>query len=111
MINWIFKPNFWIMLYDYDKRADDYLLNIINDKTERDKFADLYFANIMFSEKTILIPFNKESNTFLWLSNYPYAYATIGNNGSDTVRGSRDTIYKFKKFIDNIEHEYPEYFL
>ncbi len=112
---WMHNLGFINMLYSYDKKVDDYLLSIMNDPNQRKIFLDIFFKFQNTIERCPkMIPIGDDGAELLWLDNYPYAYATISVNGSHhstSRRGSRKTIYEFKKFIDNLPKNYPEYFL
>ena len=113
-LKWYFDIRYWQMLYPYDKKVDDLLNNIINDQKIRDEFIIkvLQYKHMGIKQMN-MVPIKDDK--MLWLKNYPYAYATISNIRSSPVeislRGSRNTIYNFKKFMDNLEIDYPEYFL
>lgn len=80
----VFRANFWTIREKYDKTLDTF----INDIMDRD-------IEGKFSSYTV-----KYGDVEIWISNYPYSYATIHTPVYHTGRPSLYTIYKFKKFID-----------
>jgi len=102
------------MLYPYNKEVDNFLNEIINNQKIRNAFIIKVLQYKHMGIKQInMVPLKDDK--MLWLKNYPYAYATISNIRSSpaeiSLRGSRNTIYNFKKFMDNLEIDFPEYFL
>lgn len=85
------RTNFWTIREKYDKTIDTF----INDIMDRD-------IEGKFSSYTV-----KYGDVEIWISNYPYSYATIHFPVWQDGRPSLHTVYKFKKFIDakKLQHD------
>lgn len=104
---WVFKPSFWSMLSDYSTKTEKLINDIMHNKKIRDDFIKRRYHD-KISHECLYINLDLKYN--IWLSNYPYGYASVTNEEGET-RPSRKTVYEFKKFIDNIHINYPELLL
>lgn len=99
----LFNPKFSLMLSDYNKDIDEWLLNAMK-HYEIEDFRDYRTSNIKYE---ILI-----DGKILWISNYPYKCYTyrvlqdevcgvkITEDNYLNIRPSRLTIYKFNKKVE-----------
>lgn len=99
----LFNPKFWLMLSDYDKDIDEWLLNAMK-HYEIEDTREYSASNRIFE---ILI-----DGKILWISNYPYKCYTyrvlqdklygvgITEDNYLNIRPSRLTIYKFNKKVE-----------
>lgn len=77
----IIRPNFWILLYPYNKSWDEFILNSL--KITHPKVIDRYEIEL--------------NGRIIWASNYPYGFGTPRN--SMLVRPSATTIKKLRDSI------------
>lgn len=99
----LFNPKFWLMLSDYDKDIDEWLLNAMK-HYEIEDTREYSKSNRIFE---ILI-----DGKILWISNYPYKCYTyrvlqdklygvsMTEDNYLNIRPSRLTIYKFNKKVE-----------
>jgi hypothetical protein len=88
-LQFIFKPNYWIMNEPFNKDWDD-KLNLLMDKFEP------VFGNVNELDGEIhTISFGGIN---VWVSNYPYAYATPDYYSN--IRPSRLTIQRLYRMIN-----------
>jgi len=105
---WIFKPSFWCMIDNYSSEADKIINDIMYNERIRADFIERRYHHEYNSGHPYI---NLDLGYMIWLVNYPYRYAVVTKKEGVDTRPSRKTIYKFKKFIDNIRTNYPECFL
>lgn len=87
----IFNPAFWAMSSKYNSNIDKF----INDILDRNVKGDLNTYSISFGDVAV------------WIGSYPYSYATLRDSPING-RASRYTIYRFKKYIDELQKHKKE---
>jgi hypothetical protein len=114
---WWVNPLYWGNIpYQYSDKTEEYLQNIMYNPEEtkkflRDRYNSLNRCGLLhFIDISSWTQKSTKGAATLWLGNYPYAYGTyVGDNV--TTRGKRSTVIQLKRFIDQIEINYPEYSL
>jgi hypothetical protein len=94
-LQFLFRPNFWVMGNEYSKEWDE-LVNLLMEKEEpvfeKINSIDGKIYNVTFANITI------------WVQNYPYSYGvpspTASNYHGQRFRPSRLTILKLYNFIE-----------
>jgi hypothetical protein len=87
----IFNPAFWVMSSKYNPNIDKF----INDILDRNVKGDLNTYTISFGDVSV------------WIASYPHSYATLRDSPING-RASRYTIYRFKKYIDELQKHKKE---
>ncbi len=80
----LIRPSFWLMNYDYNKNLDTVLRKKLIDG---EKFTSIGRYEASFG------------GVKLWIENYPYACMRAGHR-SNTIRPSKEVIYKLKKQLE-----------
>ena len=102
--NWwwlLTTPKAWVQVYPYSGEVDEVITDII--ENEAVVIPTIHVANDKVYWRSAWVNYGDYS---IWTGNYPYGYATIGNE-----RPSRFTIKRFKEYIDNYKNIHPEEFI
>lgn len=103
-------PSFLYMLYPYNKKTDETIMALMNPVTDGEKQSQEFFLKNFLKTRGCLYPLDTEHTSYIWLSNYPYAYGSINyTNNGEHLMPRRSTVLNFKKFIDTAPEKYPEY--
>jgi hypothetical protein len=100
-LQFLFRPDYWLMQYEYSKEWDTLVNYFIENKEpifDKVNSIDGKIYNVSFMDVTI------------WIQNYPYAYGTPSPTdsrykGNKRYRPSRLTVMKLHKFIEPKKRE------
>lgn len=113
----LFNPQLWILNYEYDENWDKELNELIDNGFELKDYFGETTKNTPWGSERRKIPIEDITSLSLnghsvWVSNYPYGYATINNFTPKTPkRPSRRTIKRLRKYIKNHKITNPEFYL
>lgn len=91
-LSFLFRPSFWLMNHSYNKRWDEFISYIIDNRIEP----------IEIHEFAMTIRVDGEKDTSVWLENYPYAYGVVHGDAL-RVRPSRYNIVRLNKYITDYQ--------
>ncbi len=108
---WIFiHPNYWHMLYPYNKAWDKKLNNYLNEGFDLvEQYHLILPSRCKFDKNTFTICVE---GSCIWVQNYPYAYGSpVLKDKPSKIRPSRYTIRRLRRYIENHKEINPEYYL